>query len=107
MKVKIIKNPFDDWDHFEFQTFTKGIEVTIHKESEHFNWYEAEIQGKETFIPKHFITDKRLNRDYNPTELDVKIGDVIEVKEIHTLWLFVKDMQGNTGWILRENVASD
>lgn len=74
---------------------------------EHFNWYQAEIEGKETFVPKHFVTDKRLNRNYNPTELNGKIGDIIEVKEIHTLWLLAENTQGETGWILAENVVSN
>lgn len=106
MRVKIIKDLFMEWERIEFPTFQKGTEVFLSKESNHFNWYEAEISGKETYVPKHFVTENRLNRDYNPTELAGKIGDIIEVKEIHTRWLLANDGQGNTGWILSENVAS-
>ena len=106
MKAKIIKNPFEEWERIEFPTFRKGTEVVMIKASEHFNWYEAEIKDKEIFVPKHFVNDNKLNRDYNPTELDSKIGDVIDIKEVHTLWLLAEDTQGNAGWILAENVIS-
>jgi len=107
MKARIVKNPFEEWERVEYPTFPKGTEVIIHKESEHFNWLEVEIQGKEAYVAEDFITDGRLNRDYNPTELDGKIGDVIEIKEINTLWVLAEDMQGNIGWVLGENVVSN
>jgi len=39
--------------------------------------------------------------------LNGKIGDIIEVKEIHILWLLAENTQGETGWILAENVVSN
>lgn len=106
MRAKIIKNPFKGWERIVYPTFSKGTKVIIHQESEHFNWLEAEIQGHESYVPKEFLTDGRLNCDYTPTELNVNIGDIIKITYINTLWVFAEDLNGNTGWVLGENLVS-
>ena len=108
MKVKVIQNTHENWELEQFPTFAKGTKVT-HSEiaDEHFaHWFEAQIEGRETFVPASFVCDGALNRDYNPTELVQKIGDVLEVNEIVNAWLIATNENGKVGWIPAENVVS-
>ena len=100
MKVKIILPLFTEWERGIFPTFAKETKVAIKQEDKDFRgWHEAEIEGHQTFIPKHFVSDGKLVRDYNPTELVGEVGDLVEVQEIHHAWLLATDEQGTTGWI--------
>ena len=58
-------------------------------------------------MPKHYVCNGKLTRDYNPTELIVKTGDVLEVKEIAFSWLFATNKTGKTGWIPAEITVSE
>ena len=108
MTVKVIKAPFSEWERVEYPTYAKGTAVVLgEKAPTHFCWYAAEIEGRDTYIPGYFVTDGKLSRDYNPTELDAKIGDILQVKEIHTVWLLAQDEAGNEGWIMSECVTSE
>ena len=70
------------------------------------DWKTCEIDGHETFVPLSFVKDGKLIRDYNPTEIVAKAGDVLQVIEIVNAWLFVKDKVGTIGWIPAEIVVS-
>lgn len=109
MKVKVMKDHPDKWE-FQgvFPNFQKGTPVNIaEKEDEDFlGWYACDIEGHKSFIPKIYVSGGKLNRDYNPTELIQKEGDILEVKEIVYAWLLVTNDKGTTGWIPAENVVS-
>lgn len=102
MKIKVTKNPFEEWERIEFPAFPQGTEVVVGSESEHEGWFEAKIQGRETYVPGQFITDQHLNRDYNPTELAVEIGDTVTIKETHHGWFLAEDARGVKGWVLAD-----
>jgi len=111
MKVKATKNCPYGWERIEFPTFRKGTAVKLAADREEgddyfVDWFAAEVDGHETFVPVSFIKDGKLIRDYNPTELEVKAGGILEVVEIVNAWLIAKDNKGRIGWIPAENVVS-
>ena len=106
MKVKVIA---DHLGEGKFPTFPKGTEVKkIDKEicSHFLNWWGCEINGYATYIPKHYVSDGKLTRDYNPTELVQKAGDILEVKEIAYAWFIATNEEEITGWIPAEVTVS-
>ena len=104
MKVKVIT---DHPGEGQFPCFPKGTPVVMKEACAHFiNWYACEINSHQTYVPDCFIKDGVLIREYNPTELVQKEGDIIEVKEIVYAWLFAINDKGETGWIPAENVVS-
>jgi hypothetical protein len=64
------------------------------------------IDGHETYVPENFMCDGRLARDYNPTELTQKVGDILTVQEIVNAWLIATNNNGVTGWITTDAVVS-
>ena len=104
MKVKVIK---DHLGEGQFPVFEKGTPVIIKEECSHFlNWYACDIQGYQTYVPKAFICNGKLTRNYNPTELIQESGDIVEVHEIVYAWLLATNDKGITGWIPAEAVVS-
>ena len=107
MKVKVVRP--GRWDFpGEFPTFAKGTPVRLAggEDTEFLGWYACNIAEYDTFVPIAFVREGKLIRDYNPTELTPKVGDVLEVCEIVGAWLFATDEQGTTGWIPAEVVVS-
>jgi hypothetical protein len=104
MKVKVIENHPGEGS---FPTFEKGTNVTMKEEDTHFlHWHACDIAGYQTYVPRIFVCDGKLTRDYNPTELVQEAGDIIEVQEIVYAWLIATNEKGITGWIPAEAVVS-
>ena len=104
MKVKVIKNHLGEG---VFPTFEKGTEVTVKETCTHFlHWYACEIAGYQTYIPSIFVSEGKLTRNYNPTELIQNEGDIVEVQEIIYAWLIATNEKGVTGWLPAEIVVS-
>ena len=105
MKVKVITDYLGEG---KFPTFPKGTRVTLTGEGDtHFlHWFPCEIEGHQTYVPESFIADDVLTRDYNPTELVQKEGDILGVAEIINAWLFATNENGVTGWIPAEAIIS-
>ena len=107
MKVQVIRQ--SRWEHpGEFPTFEKGTPVILAKDEDNdfLGWYACDIAGHKPYVPIDFVSDGKLTRDYNPTELIQDIGDILEVKEIVYAWLLAANSNGITGWIPAECVAS-
>ena len=110
MRIKAIKDMPCDWERIEFATFPKGtiVQMEAKEDSEFKSWHPAVIDGHKTFVPISFVDNSgRLNRAYNPTELSVKAGDILELIEIVNAWLVVKNARGAVGWIPAEAVVSE
>jgi len=104
MKVKVIKEHLGEGN---FPTFEKGTKVTMKGYCAHYlHWCACDIEGHQTYVPNIFVCDGRLTREYNPTELIQKAGDIVEVTEIVYAWLFATNEKGITGWIPSEVVVS-
>ena len=105
MKVKIIQTHLGEG---QFPTFEKGAAVSLGEEScSHFlHWWPCVIEGHETYVPENFISDGKLSRNYNPTELIQEVGDIVEVQEIVYAWLLATNKEGVIGWIPAEAVVS-
>ena len=107
MKVKVVRA--SRWEHpGEFPTFAKGTPVTLASEedTDFLGWHACDIAGYQPFVPKVFVNDGKLTRDYNPTELIQEVGDILEVREIVYAWLLATNDKGVTGWIPAECVMS-
>jgi hypothetical protein len=90
-----------------FPCFPKGTNVTLGEGGTHFlNWYACKIDGYKTYVPDCFVSGGTLVKDYNPTELVQKAGDVLVVQEIVYAWLLAKNENDEIGWIPAENVCS-
>ena len=105
MKVKVIK---DHPGEEKFPTFKKGTDVIMAQaeDTDFLGWYACSIEGHQTYIPGIFVQNGKLTRDYDPTELVQKAGDIIEVHEIVYAWLFAANEKGITGWIPAHTVVS-
>ena len=109
MKVKVVKHHPSAWELVQFPTFPKGTAVTLTKpecDEDFLYWWDAVIDGHDTFVPQSFLTDGKLNRAYNPTELRQEVGDILTVQEIVNAWVIATNEQGVTGWIPAEVVVS-
>ena len=107
MKVKVTRP--SRWDHpGNFPIFKKGTSVAIaeDEDADFLGWHACEIAGHTPYIPKIYVYDGKLTRNYNPTELIQEPGDILEVKEIVHAWLLATNDQGVTGWIPAECVIS-
>ena len=107
MKVKVTHSY--RWEHpGNFPTFEKGTPVSIAEEedTDFLGWYACDIAGHKPYIPKIFVHDGKLIRDYNPTELIQNVGDILEVKGIINAWLFAINDKGISGWFPAECVTS-
>ena len=83
----------------KFPLFPKGTAVKILAECENYpNWLSAEIEGHFVYVPDHFIEKNQLVIDYNPTELVVEKGEVVELLELHYEWALVQK-ENEIGWL--------
>ena len=100
MKVQVVR--LGRWDFpGEFPTFKEGTSLMLAQEedTEFLGWYACDIAEYKTYVPKAFVHNGKLTRDYNPTELIQEIGDILEVQEIVCAWLLATNDKGVTGWI--------
>ncbi len=90
----------------EFPTFRKGTRVdNLSSCSNYPQWFSCDIEGWQTYVPIHFLDRQMLNCDYNPTELAVKEGDVVELLSVHFQWALVI-YRGEVGWLPFEILCS-
>ena len=85
-----------------FPLFSKGTpvsELMPGADNEYLHWFPCVIEGHKTFVPDVFVTGGVLNRDYNPTEIEVEHGQTVELVEVVFEWLYVRDLSGNEGWL--------
>lgn len=90
-----------------FPVFPAGTVVeNIEPNEEYDHWLSCSINGMNTYVPDVFVKDDRLTREYNPTELVVDKGELVEVEEIVYEWLYAEKADGTRGWIPAEKVVS-
>lgn len=105
MKVKVIQAHTGEGI---FPKFTKGTPVLLGSEAceQYPHWWPCEIHGCKTYVPEYFVVDRKLTRDYNPSELVQDVGDILAVQEIVYSWLLATNDKGVTGWIPAKAVVS-
>ena len=104
MTVKVIK---DHDGEGVFPLFKAGANVTLGEACTHYvGWHACAIDGHKTYIPKNYVIDGKLTKDYNPTELIQKTGDILQVKEIVHAWLICSNDKMETGWMPAEKAVS-
>lgn len=65
------------------------------------------FKGTLPYISRYLLKNNKLTIDYNPTELDIDAGELIEVIAIYGAWLYTKDIKQQTyGWIPAEKVTN-
>ena len=93
-----------------FPCFAKGTPVSDLKEDSEYpvypHWLSCVIEGHETYIPETYVTDGVLAVDYNPTEIVVDKGQELTLVVVVFSWLYVKDENGNEGWLPASKVVS-
>lgn len=99
MKLKVIERHQGEG---VFPTFLKGTLVQhIQPCTSYPNWLSCSIDGWKTYVPIHFVENHRLTRDYNPTELQVEMGVLVDLLELHYQWVLV-NYDGQVGWLPTE-----
>ncbi len=90
-----------------FPLYPKGtpvVNATPCPESKH--WLGCSIDGRTTYVPDVYVKNGVLAVDYNPTELVVKKGALIEVKKIIYEWVYGTREDGASGFIPSEKLVS-
>jgi len=105
MKIKVIQDHLGEGQFPAFPVGTK-VEITGDECAEFRHWFPCNLEGHDTYIPESFIDDGVLAREYNPTELVQKMGDILTVREIVNAWLVAENEHGQVGWIPAEAVVS-
>lgn len=88
----------------------KGEIVSIkEKDCEWSGWiWCTNTMGESRWVPENFLEIKgdkaEINRDYNATELSVKIGEELIIYEEEAEWYWVTNQQGRKGWVPIKNV---
>ncbi len=96
MIIKVVENHDGEGT---FPTFETESEVIIIEDCQFYlNWQKCIIDEYETYIPKNYVTNNKLNCDYNPTELICKIGDEVIIDKIVFGWIYGK-CDNQVGWI--------
>ena len=106
MMIKIVQNHKGEG---VFPNFSKGTPVKFTEQSEDeqsLHWFSCEIDGHKTYIPDCFVSNGRLNCEYNPTELICDSGEILEVLKIVYEWFVVKNSRGDVGWVPAEIAIS-
>ena len=90
-----------------FPVFPRGTAVDdIMPCDEVPHWSACSINGMETFIPDTFLAEGKLTEDYDPTELIIRKGDIVELRRIVYEWLYVKTETGALGWLPASKTVS-
>ncbi|MFX1479001.1 MAG: SH3 domain-containing protein [Promethearchaeota archaeon] len=82
---------------------------TEKKESEWQGWIWCITKnGKEGWVPKNYLEiqgkSARLLLDYDATELNVDVGEKLEIEKEESGWIWVTNEKNKQGWIPLENV---
>ncbi len=107
-KCRVIKDyssPYTDpW------IITKGEILSIgEKESEWPGWiWCTNNSGKSRWVPESYLeiigVTGKAKRDYNSTELSVKVGEELIIEKEEAEWFWVINQQGKSGWVPIKNV---
>lgn len=94
----------------ELLLIRKGETLSIReKESEWPGWiWCTNKEGISRWVPENYLeiqgTTGKAKQDYNATELNVKTGDELIIKEEAAEWFWVVNQQGKRGWVPIRNV---
>ncbi|GAB7127408.1 hypothetical protein JCM19000A_19150 [Silvimonas sp. JCM 19000] len=91
-----------------FPEFARGTPVTLIAPNEKYpHWWSCTIEGHNTYVPDYYVVQDKLDRGYNPTELQAEPTDELEVFAISYSWLVARNNRtGKVGWIPADKVAS-
>ena len=79
------------------------------KESEWSGWVWCINElGNGRWIPENYLKISedscRILRDYDSTELTVKVGDKLEIEKIESEWIWATNKKRKQGWVPLKNV---
>jgi len=80
------------------KTYSPGTPVSV-LERYSDEWSFCTLDDVQTYVPNEYISDGKLNRYYNPTELDQKAGDVITIFGSLGDQYIATNQRGQVGWI--------
>lgn len=90
----------------DFPTFSRGTLVeNLAPCARYAHWFSCSIDGYATYVPDIFVENGCLNRDYNPTELQVVQGDEVSLMALYFGWALVRKGE-QIGWLPCEILAS-
>lgn len=85
----------------EHRTFNRGESVIIRQVlKDRRLWLSVKIDGHFIDVPEHYIVEDKLLYDYNPNELTVHEGDLLEIMEIAFGYAFAHNLSNKEmGWV--------
>ena len=90
-----------------FPVFPKGTAVEDIQPCEEVpHWMACQINNIRTFVPDTYLADGKLTVDYDPTEVVLAKGEVVELQKIVFEWLYVKTSTGISGWLPASKAVS-
>ncbi len=106
MKYVAIKNHRSESD--EVLIASTGDELSFERrETIYQGWiWCTDLNGIQAWVPETYVSISgdscRMIRDYISRELDIDVGDKVEVLEIESSWAWVLDRHDKFGWIPME-----
>ncbi|MFX1411246.1 MAG: SH3 domain-containing protein [Promethearchaeota archaeon] len=87
------------------KSFAKGEILKFEKKESEWNgwvWCKNE-SGDGRWIPENYLKiykeSCRVLRNYEATELTVKVGEKLEIKKIESDWIWAINEEGKRGWV--------
>lgn len=108
MKLQVKKTHKASFDYSV--VFEKGDEVKVgHENPEMLGWFWCKDKnGVGSWIPEEYldIDDKKgtITHNYDTTELNVKVGDLLEYVTEVKFWTLCRTHDGKEGWVPTANL---
>jgi hypothetical protein len=109
-QCRVIKQYRTEYDHPI--TIRQGNVLTVgSRDTQWVGWIWCwTVDGKGGWVPESALAiegdEATALRDYDATELDVQVDDIVTIHTEESGWLWCENSRGIIGWIPKENVEA-
>ena len=93
--------------------FNKGDTVSVNTDrDDEPGWlWCIDVNGIEGWVPEVYVerngASGSLNRDYDATEMNITVGEELQILDEESSWLLCRKPNGETGWVPGDNVSAE